>query len=75
MKIGMHYRIAETLGKAKDTMERGFHGEGVSHLWLCQSIAYELRHAKPNLNGYIFGKKCGYNFNLLTSPFAIREYK
>ena len=61
----MEYKIAEKLRKAKDTFSRidlQKNSDTISHLWLCQVIAYDLGLKK--YQGLKFSKLCGYNFNI-----------
>lgn len=49
-------RLADILIRAKNM--------DVSHLWLCQCIAFELKKENPKMSTYAFSKKCGYKFDI-----------
>lgn len=56
------YRVAMRLRAARDTINRP--GGEVSHLWLCQTIAADLRAAGLSFTGYRFSQLCGYDYNI-----------
>lgn len=59
----MEYKIAERLKTVKNTIDsvRG-NSEAISHLWLCQVLAYDL--GLTGRAGLRFSKLCGYKYNI-----------
>jgi len=59
----VEYKIALRLKTVKNTLDsiRG-NIEAISHLWLCQVIAHDLRISKHS--GLKFSRLCGYDYNI-----------